>query len=39
MTREIKMLPRTIEEAKEAASNSEFIRDKLPASLIEAYCD
>ena len=39
VTKEIKMLPRTIEEAKEAASNSEFIRDKLPASLIEAYCD
>ncbi len=36
---EYEMLPRTIDEAKEAAKNSEFIRDILPGSIISAYCD
>ena len=34
-----RLLPRTIDEAKEAARNSEFIKDLIPASIIAGYCD
>ena len=33
------ILPRNIDEAKEAAKNSEFVRECLPESIISAYCD
>jgi glutamine synthetase len=32
------MLPRTIDEAKEAAKSSDFLKEYLPESIIEAYC-
>ena len=35
---EYKLLPRTIDEAKEAAKNSDFIKDVMPESIISAYC-
>ena len=38
-THEYKLLPRTIDEAKEAAKASEFIKECLPESIIEAYCE
>lgn len=38
-TGEYSILPRTIDEAKEAAKASEFIRECLPESVIEAYCE
>lgn len=34
-----KLLPRTVEEAREAAKNSEFIKSILPKSIIDSYCD
>lgn len=36
---EYQLLPRTIDEAKEAAKASEFIKECLPESIIEAYCE
>ncbi len=36
---EYTLLPRTIDEAKEAAKKSEFIKEVLPESIISAYCD
>ena len=37
-TGDFKMLPRTIDEAKEAAKSSDFLKEYLPESIIEAYC-
>lgn len=39
VTNGIRMLPRTIDEAKTAAKASSLIREVLPATLIDAYCD
>ena len=36
---EFELLPRNIDEAKEAARNSSFIKECLPESIINAYCD
>ena len=38
VTSQFKHLPRTIEEAKEAAKKSEFIRSLIPDAVIDAYC-
>ena len=36
---DFELLPRTIDEAKEAAKHSEFLKEILPESIISAYCD
>lgn len=37
--KEYKSLPGTLEEAKKAAKESEFLRSILPGSIIDAYCE
>jgi len=34
-----KLLPRTIDEAKDACKNSTFIKEHIPQSIIDAYCE